>query len=449
MTVSKKSVASSTCKLDKKTALAVAKQIFSLSAPPSPKDEANTVGKLVCEAYRAAYNRTSSVVEKQWMVAVQNFEQTGNSAPKLISELKSLWTDAADVNTAERVTRLRSALDEMYTAWSACRTLMVVLESHLKNGKGRRVKFELPANLTVEQLADDIFKLNNEFTNCKYNYRTKVLSVMTEPISLTYDGITIPFGSFSIRICLSSTYTGTGYHMLKPPTVHAGENNRRAVGDGNIHPHVATSHSVCLGDGEDQVYACLRNGDVHTALVLVDAVLHEYAAGQAFVEMDAWLDDMQSCAIDSCNRLTATNDAAARTCPECKSIFCGECATESLATCDDTGCEKLVCEMCATCCSQCQSTHLCCAKEHYCRYCEEIVCSNPTCSYRCVTCRKLCCSRCAAEDDHDPVMCPGCNNTICASRSCSSACRSCHIKFCKQGDCLVEDLCAKCRAAAK
>src|SRR5678815_5899637 len=63
--------------------------------------------------------------------------------------------------------------------------------------------------------------------------------------------------------------------------------NPAATSEDTTHPHVR-DHQLCAGDATVPIKAALREGRICDAFLAVNAVLHHYNPGSAYVSLDEW-----------------------------------------------------------------------------------------------------------------------------------------------------------------
>ena len=140
--------------------------------------------------------------------------------------------------------------------------------------------------------------------------------------------------------------------------------NPAATNEAVTHPHV-NDETVCEGDGQARIRRALGEGRLFDFFVMVDRILHTYAPGRAFVELDQWygrschdcgysMDEDEPLHLRRVRRAdlpgllqllyrTVTESAAPAaetSCARCDDICCTDCLT----TCQI--CRKRVCSDC-------------------------------------------------------------------------------------------------------
>jgi hypothetical protein len=183
-------------------------------------------------------------------------------------------------------------------------------------------------------------------------------------LSITTDSVTladVPLGPFQIRLHLDRL----GNDM--PYSITALEPNPAASCSETTHPHVS-GERLCPGEGRSAINAALADGRLFDFFTIVDRILHTYAVGSAYVELDRWYG--VSC--HDCDSTMNEEDACA--CTHCEERVCGDC----LVSCG--GCGDGYCSGCIERCSRC----------------EEYSCSG--CLIRCDRCRRHVCEACREDE---------------------------------------------------
>lgn len=183
-----------------------------------------------------------------------------------------------------------------------------------------------------------------------------VIAVTTESIELEE----IELGRFQIRLEFDRITSDM------PFTIIALEPNPAASSDSTTHPHV-NDERLCPGEGRRAIHAALAEGRLFDFFTVVDRILHTYARGAAYVELNRW----HGIPCRDCDD-TVTEDES-YTCSRCEESVCGNCS--------------LSCESC--------SESLCSGCTERCERCEGRLCSG--CLSPCVRCRRDVCSSCADE----------------------------------------------------
>ena len=255
------------------------------------------------------------------------------------------WRNACDRNWPTAATRQRETLArELEHLGHQVRSRLTAC-----NAERRRE----PPSLLL--LYEELQTAADEFEDWQLNEAE--LAVTTEPITL--DGIEL--GPFQIRLHLNRL----GDDM--PYSVTALEPNPAASCEETSHPHVSGGR-LCPGEGRSAINAALVDGRLFDFFTIVDRILHTYAAGSAYVELDRWYG--VSC--HDCD--SSINEEDACTCTNCDEKVCGDC----LISCG--GCGDGYCSGCIERCGRC----------------EEYSCSG--CLARCDRCRHHVCEACREDD---------------------------------------------------
>ena len=211
-------------------------------------------------------------------------------------------------------------------------------------------------------LYDELTAAAAEFEDWQLN--AGELSVTTEPIRLD----DVELGPFQIRLHLDRL----GGDM--PYSVTALEPNPAASCSDTTHPHVS-GERLCPGEGRSAINAALADGRLFDFFTIVDRILHTYAVGSAYVELDRWYG--VSC--HDCDSTMNEEDACA--CTNCEERVCGDCLV-SCGGCGDgycsgciercSRCEEYSCSGCLVRCSRCRH-HVCeaCREDELCETCRE------------------------------------------------------------------------------
>lgn len=199
--------------------------------------------------------------------------------------------------------------------------------------------------LSQRQLYDELRALHDEFEDVEYDFKNKVLTVVTEPIVLEE----IDLGSFEIRL----EWDDLG--EVSPYTIWAREPFRAGSNESVTHPHVQ-DEKLCEGDGHKAIAAALRQGRLFDFFTIVARILSTYNSGSAYVSLSDWIgepcvdcgsnvshDDLYRC--DRCSESLCTECVV--NCERCEDAFCGQC----VARC--SGCEELCCDRCLGKCPDC------------------------------------------------------------------------------------------------
>jgi len=201
----------------------------------------------------------------------------------------------------------------------------------------------------------DILALEDEFEQVEIDLGKHELCVTTDRIILE----DLHLGDFEIRL---------DWHRLDGPFAYrvvALDPHPAAKNDSVTHPHVQDER-LCEGDGRPAIRAALSEGRVYDFFVLVSQILHTYARGSAFVELDNW--DGTPC--EECG--ASVDEDERYYCHRCEAVLCDSCAA-SCEGCGDYFCSGCL-DRCAACggqyCSACLTTCRTCRKQ-FCQDCCE------------------------------------------------------------------------------
>ena len=204
-------------------------------------------------------------------------------------------------------------------------------------------------------LYEELVAADSEFDGVEWE--AGEISAPTEPITLD----DIQLGRFKIRLQLKRL----GAEM--PYSIQALAPNPAASCSETTHPHVS-GERLCPGEGRGSIAGALAEGRLLDFFTIVDRVLHTYAAGSAYVELDRWY----GIACHDCD--SSINEEDACSCSSCDEKVCGDC----LISCG--GCSDGYCSGCIERCGRC----------------EEYSCSG--CLARCAGCRHHVCEACREDD---------------------------------------------------
>ena len=268
-----------------------------------------------------------------------------------------------------RMRRLHTAEFRRWTTAAACIRAAVVLDLErlgyrLRDLLGGLRSAERLIQPTTRTLYEELQATEHEFGGLEIE--DGALSVTTAPIVL--EGIRL--GSFSIRLDRERLTGETPYAIV------ALEPNPAASCSETTHPHVS-GERLCPGEGRSAINAALAEGRLFDFFTIVDRILHTYAAGSAYVELDRW----HGVPCRDCDCTVHDDDACS--CSSCEERLCSDC----LIHCG--GCSEGYCAGCIDRCSRC----------------EEYACSG--CLVRCRNCRGRVCDGCREED-----LCETCRETM-------------------------------------
>ena len=221
---------------------------------------------------------------------------------------------------------------------------------------------------TLRDLLADLEALADDFSDVKFESKSHVLSVTTEPITL----LAVELGPFEIQLHCRDLQSG----QSSPYRVIALEPNPSSTNDEVTHPQVQ-SESLCEGDGRQAIAAALAQGRIHDFFVIVANLLRTYNEGSPYVGLDDWFGTL----CDDCGDLRSSD--AIVSCGQCVGAICEDCIDRC------AGCDENTCRGCLEACPGCDD------------YC----CSG--CLSTCVDCDTTCCPSCLTDSER----CPDCHET--------------------------------------
>ncbi len=220
----------------------------------------------------------------------------------------------------------------------------------------------------LRTLVDELRQLDEEFEDLQIVPRQRVISAVTEPITLEE----IRLGRFQIelhldRLSRSADVTAFDCVALDP--------NPASMSESTTHPHVR-DHGLCAGEATVPIASALRQGRICDAFLLISGVLQTYNSGSPYISLNEW----HGIACADCG-FTQDEDQLYR-CHHCDDRICGSCIS-SCDACNDEHCSncldrehgegELLCPTCRATCPRCQQ--VCAAgdiEEHgLCNYCQE------------------------------------------------------------------------------
>lgn len=212
------------------------------------------------------------------------------------------------------------------------------------NDLARTLRRERPAIPPVRLLYEELLAVADEFGAIDLTPDT--IGITTAPITLEE----IELGRFSVQLPLRRLGEDVPYRVV------ALDPNPAASSLETTHPHV-NGGQLCAGDGRPAIAAALAEGRLFDFFTLVDRVLHTYAEGRAFVELDRWhgvpcydcdatVGEDERYVCDACDR-TVCSDCVG-SCGDCSNSFCNGC----LSCCER--CEASSCRNCLTRCQRCE-----------------------------------------------------------------------------------------------
>lgn len=255
------------------------------------------------------------------------------------------WTIADDRGWRAAADRQRQALGRE----------LEHLGSQLRSRLAQLIQERSPRIPQLRLLYEELMAADGEFDGVELE--AGEISVTTEPITLDE----IELGRFKIRLHLPRVGTDTPY------SIQALDPNPAASCTETPHPHVSGTR-LCAGEGRGAIKGALAEGRLFDFFTIVDRILHTYAVGSAYVELDRW----HGVACHDCDASIDEEDAC--TCHRCEERICGDC----LCCCG--GCGDGYCSGCLDRCFRC----------------EEPACAS--CLVRCEDCRREVCPSCREDD---------------------------------------------------
>jgi hypothetical protein len=208
----------------------------------------------------------------------------------------------------------------------------------------------------------DILALEDEFEQVDIELGKHELAVTTDHIVLE----DLDLGEFQIRLDWHRLDSPSAYRIVALDP-HPAEKNESVT-----HPHVQDER-LCEGDGRPAIRAALAECRVFDFFLLVSQILHTYARGSAFVELDDW----SGVSCSDCGATIDHDDSYC--CQRCGSELCDDCRQLCAA------CEESHCSGCLSGCPECG--------RDFCRGCMEV----------CSGCHRKVCGRCMEDG-----QCPSC-----------------------------------------
>ena len=196
----------------------------------------------------------------------------------------------------------------------------------------------------------DLVALAEEFAAVEYRDAQKLLCLTTAPLSL--EGIDL--GPFEIRLDCRGRDSLPSYKVIALAPNPASSNADVT------HPHI-NDGQLCEGDGRRAIASALAEGRLFDFFTIVNQLLHTYAEGRAYVELDSWYGV-------ACQDCGGTVDEEERyCCSRCDQTICGDCTTSC------GRCGEAFCCNCTTCCPDCEQP-FCSSCLLRCHRCERDVC---------------------------------------------------------------------------
>jgi hypothetical protein len=231
---------------------------------------------------------------------------------------------------------------------STCATRLMplvaeVVRCHISGTPDRRPQSLFDVHADLRQLAD-------EFETVELRLKDRIIAVQTAPITLK----DVELGPFSIELHLERLRRRNSSCFV----CLALEPNPAGSNSSVVHPHVSDK-ALCAGDATLPLSAALMECRIADAFCLVNAVLHEYNPGSAYVALDEW----EGTRCEDCDALTPFDDL--NSCQGRSRQSCSDC-THTCAGCDETYCNN--------CLEQDMEV-----EEHFCRKCRR----------RCENCNRI------------------------------------------------------------
>jgi hypothetical protein len=307
-------------------------------------------------------------INRKYLQAAQSIHRQSNDSAdelKLPALPAHLWQGVVD--TAHRAAKAR-AREWHNAARIKSEQLLNQLEDlqHSVNQLIGEVQNRLKPRrfATPTELYRDLVALEQEPFEVKIELDQRELCVTTEPIEL--EGIYL--GRFEIRLDWQRPQS------VHPYTVVALEPNPAAANESVTHPHV-NDQVLCEGDGRACIGRALAEGRLYDFFTIVDRLLHTYAPGRAYAELDQWhgtpchdcggiVDEDDYCTCGRCDEMICLDCSAL--CSHCDQSCCGRCI-DSCQLCDQPTCGP-----CLNRCRQCRS-FVCpdCLTNNLCTQCHE------------------------------------------------------------------------------
>lgn len=297
------------------------------------------------------WNRRLSRIAVRLQVAIENAE-TGS---RLYVMPSSTWSDAETSLRRWKTARDRDWLQAAEWERVALLGELDLIERQLRHMTADLKNERQPIVPSLRLLMEELAATEMEFGQLVWEEGE--VGVTTDPITLD----DIELGPFQIRLQLNRIGTDSPYR------IRALEPNPAASCIETTHPHVS-GERLCAGEGRGAITASLAEGRLFDFFTVVNRILHTYAVGSAYVELDQW--DGVSC--HDCDSSIDEEDACACNC--CEERICGDCL------CSCNGCGDGYCSGCLDRCYRC----------------EEPTCAS--CLARCEDCRRHICPSCREDD---------------------------------------------------
>ncbi|MCA9067760.1 MAG: hypothetical protein KDA84_02485, partial [Planctomycetaceae bacterium] len=132
------------------------------------------------------------------------------------------------------------------------------------------------AKPTLRELHAELLGLYDEFPNAELNLRQKMISVITDSITLEE----VYLGPFSIELDIAGA-SGLSYSVIATDANPAGND------EDVTHPHVR-DNTLCEGEGTLPIRRAIEEGRLVDFFQVVDQILNTYNGGSAYVALDEW-----------------------------------------------------------------------------------------------------------------------------------------------------------------
>lgn len=301
--------------------------------------------------------RAASAIHQQY-AALSRHPVVHDPPTEHWQRLETLWRQLR-LCEEHQLSTTRDALQERYLLileqlGSRCRSLVALC----------RVNTMSPCP-SLRFLAEELVALEQEFPEVRYHLAEKVLSVITEPITLDE----IELGPFEIRLNWTQLALSHPYEVLALQPHPAGDSRD------TTHPHVH-DRILCEGEAREAIRLALDQGRLCDLCLLISRVLHTYNPGSAYTKLSEW----DGIACPDCGSTHATEDFSR--CEQCDDDRCEDCLT---------GCRECHCSLCSSCeqlCDDCQEPH-CAECLENCAECARTVCSTCRTDALCGDCHDL------------------------------------------------------------
>ena len=237
---------------------------------------------------------------------------------------------------------------------------------HLQRFK-ELVNSDPPKQPKLSDILAELYQIDRDLGEFKYDLKEKTLSIITEPVSLD----DISFGSFEIKLeidQIQKLYTDSPYRII------ALEPNPAGSDSSVTHPHVSNER-LCEGDGHLPIRRALEDGRLCDFFTMIVNILQTYNPDSPYVSLDDW----EGVSCYDCG-YTISGD---------ESYYCEYC-------------DRDYCSQCSTYCQSCDTT-ICLGCAYECPSCEMPVCK--TCTAACKDCEEIFCKHCLNDDG----LCKSCN----------------------------------------